>query len=155
MQHSFYGKRRYYILNSCNRLLLLDSYTCPFFELCEKNAASFLLQHFHVFIIIIVVMLNIFDLPYFPWNCNNNQNITLRERKFKSMIITHEEGEREKIQCGFYQKNTFEYTMSTLRWRCWKKIVEAVEVYHRHSWYNNITIYKDCHFISTIAQSIT
>ena len=107
------------ILNSCNRLLLLDSYTCPFFELCEKNAASFLLQHVHVFIIIIVVMLNIFDLPYFPWNCNNNQNITLRERKFKSMIITHEEGEREDTM-WFYQKNTFEYTMSTLRWKCWK-----------------------------------
>ena len=112
MQHSFYGKRRYYILNSCNRLLLLDSYTCPFFELCEKNAASFLLQHFHVFIIIIVVMLNIFDLPYFPWNCNNNQNITLRERKFKSMIITHEEGEREKIQCGFIRKYFWIYNVN-------------------------------------------
>ena len=139
MQHSFYGKRRYYILNSCNRLLLLDSYTCPFFELCEKNAASFLLQHFHVFIIIIVVMLNIFDLPYFPWNCNNNQNITLRERKFKSMIITHEEGEREETM-WFYQKNTFEYTMSTLWWKCWKKIVETVDVYDWHFWYNNLAI---------------
>ena len=120
-------------------MLLLDSYTCPFFELCEKNAASFLLQHFHVFIIIIVVMLNIFDLPYFPWNCNNNQNITLRERKFKSMIITHEEGEREETM-WFYQKNTFEYTMSTLWWKCRKNIVETVDVYDWHFWYNNLAI---------------
>ena len=111
MQHSFYGKRRYYILDSCNRLLLLDSYTCPFFELCEKNAASFLLQHFHVFIIIIVVMLNIFDLPYFPWNCNNNQNITLRERKFKSMIITHEEGEREDTMWFLSEKYFWIYNV--------------------------------------------
>ena len=112
MQHSFYGKRRYYILNSCNRLLLLDSYTCPFFELCEKNAASFLLLHFHVFIIIIVVMLNIFDLPYFPWNCNNNQNITLRERKFKSMIITHEEGEREDTMWFLSEKYFWIYNVN-------------------------------------------
>ena len=122
MQHSFYGKRRYYILNSCNRLLLLDSYTCPFFELCEKNAASFLLQHFHVFIIIIVVMLNIFDLPYFPWNCNNNQNITLRERKFKSMIITHEEGER-RYNVVLSEKYFWIYNvnplMKMLKENCW------------------------------------
>ena len=100
------------ILNSYNRLLLLDSYTCPFFELCEKNAASFLLQHFHVFIIIIVVMLNIFDLPYFPWNCNNNQNITLRERKFKSMIITHEEGEREDTMWFLSEKYFWIYNVN-------------------------------------------
>ena len=93
-------------------MLLLDSYTCPFFELCEKNAASFLLQHFHVFIIIIVVMLNIFDLPYFPWNCNNNQNITLRERKFKSMIITHKEGEREDTMWFLSEKYFWIYNVN-------------------------------------------